>query len=383
MANCIMAFPNYVDNDFYDVVLTGGDWDLPLENLKNTRLNLPAKSNGVTTAATCFQVDLGTLRNISVAVLPSTNATLSCQVRVQISNTPSFSLSTVVGASGTTGDSSVTMKAPAGSDITVSEDDFFKIDGFLYKCDADVTITAGNTGAVTLASATGNDIHYATLQSDVATDDPVVCVVGDHSSPLYDSTLGNLYSEISAFGSESWGDETLWTGLPTNEQRAKLKFPHIEIIDDELIIGQYIKYIFEDTTNSDTGLAISRLFIAPGWSPTINLSYGSGIQYDTDTTFEESFGGEPNYSVKQSYRKYNVSIDHLTLDEALGNALTMQRDQGIHGQIFFIEDPDYTGNLHLTSFVATLSSLNPLTHTYFNHMDFNAVLKEVKGGLLV
>lgn len=384
MANCIMGFPNYVDNTFYDVVITGGDWALPLSNLKNPRLSLPAKSNGVTTDATQFEVDLGSPRDLTLSALPSTNATLVGQRRLRVSDTPAFSNSTVVGASGSIGDSSVSFKAPAGSAITVTAGDFFTIKGYLYKSNTTLTISAGASGTINLASVSGNDIHHATLQTTVALNDAIRCNTGNYSTTKYDSTQVDIIGRIYPWGSLPWQHPSFWNGKPTEEERRKLKFPVIDLLSTEsVVIGVYCKYEFFDTTNTDSGFSISRLFLTPGWQPSINPIYGAGLGYTTDTTFEKSYGGEKSYDVKSAYRVKGFTIEHLPENEALLQALTLQRDQGVDKQMFFIFDPNDVEKMHLRAFTATMSNLDPLSYSYYNAMAFSASLEEVSGGLLV
>lgn len=383
MANCVFGFPNYVDADEFDVVLTGGDWDTPLENLKNPRLSLPARSNGLDPLATQFDVDLGTVRQIALAAIPSSNASLNAQKRLQITNIPSFSNDTIVGANGTVGDTSITFEAPAAADITVNANVFFTIGGFLYKAANTITITAGNTGIINLAPVSGNDIHNATLQADVTTGDKVRCNTGDYTTPAYDSTLVDIFDVIYPWGSLPWEHPSWWNGKITEEERKTIKFPVLDTLTDQTVIGQYARYEFVDPNNEQGDFAVSRVFLTAAWQPSLNLSYGTAIQYQTETNSDRSFGGEKSYNVKEPYRTLTFSIDNLDQDEMLVQALDMQRKQNLDKQIFFVFDPDDLPNLQRTSFTCTLQSLNPLTYAYFDHMAFNGILEEVLGGKLV
>lgn len=378
-----MGFPNYVDNTFYSVVFTGGDWSLPLANLKNPRLSLPAQSNGVAEANTWFEVDVGSLRDITLSVLPSTNSTLNGQRRLRATDIPAFSNSTVVGSNGSAGASSVVLKAPAGAGIDIDVGDFFTIGGFLYKSNTNVTISAGATDTVNLASASGNDIHYATLQAAVTTDDPVTCNTGDYTTTKYDSGQIDIIGRIYPWGSLPWQHPSYWNGKPTEEDRQTLVFPVLDLMTDSVVIARYFKYEFFDTGNTADGFAISRLFLAPGWQPTINPIYGAGFNYQTDTTFEKSQGGEKSYDEKDPYREMGFSIENLSENEAMSQALKMQRKQGISKQIFFIFNPEDQELMHERAFTATLQSLDPLAYAYFDAMTFTAKIEEVQGGLLV
>lgn len=381
MANCIMGFPNYIDNTFYNVVLTGGDWKTPLTNLQNPRLSLPAIANGSGNAATWFEVDMGAPRDLMLGAIPSTNSTLDGTYQLEITLEPAFSNETTVGANASAGGSSVTFEAPGGTAITVTAGDFFTIDGYLYKSDTTTTIAAGGTGAISLAAASGYDIHNATLQDDITDGMAIRCNTGDYSTPAFDNAGRDIFQRIYPWGSLPWQHPSFWDGKATEEERQTLKFPIIDVMTDEVIVGMYARYSFFDDTNP-ADFAVSRCFLTPGWQPTINPAYGAGFQYQTDTEFEKSWGGEKSYAVKQAYRTLAFTIDHLPEDEALAQALEMQRIQGIDKQMFFIFNPEDSENLHRRSFTATLQSLDPLSYAYFNHMSFNGVIEEVQGGLL-
>jgi hypothetical protein len=378
-----MCFPNYVDSDMANVVMTGGNWVLPLENLKNPRLSLPAKSANTTTTSTWFDTDLGKPRDILVAAIPSTNSSLDGKKRLRITDKPKFSNSTVVGGSGSIGGNSVSFKAPGSSAITITAGDFFTIKGYLYKSNTTVTIAAGASSTISLATASGNDIHNSTLRTTVALNDAVRCNTGDYTTTLYDSGSVDIYGIIYPFGTLSWTHPSFWTGKATEEDRKSITFPIIDFLDDLAIIGEYCRYDFDDQTNTAGYFSLSRVFFTPGWQPSINPIYGLNVQYNTDTSSDKSFGGERSYSVKKPYRTLAFTIDDLPKDEALSKALEAQRVQGIDKQMFFILDPEDTINMHRLSFTATLQNLSPLSYAYFNALSFNGVLEEVIGGNLI
>lgn len=376
-----MGYPNYLDSDFYPVVLTGGDWSLPLENLKNERLSLFAKTNGLNTSDSWFECDLGVSRNISLSAIPNGNFTIDAKKRLRLSNTPSFG-SCVVSVNGSINDNSISFQNTTSSSITVSSGDFFTINDNLYKSDTTLTINPSSTGIINLASASGNDIHNSLLVESISVNDVITCNTGDYSTPLYDSGLVDIFNILYPYGSLSWTHPSFWTGKLLEEDRTGLIFPIIDLLTNNPIICRYARYDFDDSTNSDTGIAINRSFFTPGYQPTINPIYGANIQYNTDTTFEKSFGGEKSYERKDPYRSFAFSIENLPQNEALTQGLDIQRIQGMDKQMFFIMNPDDLENLHRTSFVATLRSLDPLTYSYFDHMSFNLILEEVIGGVL-
>ena len=383
MANCIFGFPNYVDvTKVYSVVITGGSWLTPLTNLLDRRLSKYAKSDGFSESNTWFEVDLGTNRVISLAAIPSTNGSLESEYEFDVTDTPAFSLDTVVGSSASLGATSVTFKAPASSDITITSGDFFTIGGYLYKSDTTLTITGGNTGSISLAAKGSNDVHNAILQAAISVDDSIVCNTGDYTTTKYSSSRKDIFQRIYPWGSLPWQHPSWWNGKATEEQRQQGKFPIVEIMTDTVVLGRYARYKFYDSTNTSDGFKVSRLFLTPGWQTSINPIYGAGIQYVDETSVTKSYGLEESFSIKSKYRTMAFTIEHLPENEALSQALELQKEQGIHSQMFFVFDPEDTEKMHVRAFPARLDGLDPLTYDYFERMSFAGVLKEPAGGLL-
>lgn len=76
----LIAYGNRCD----EATLSGGSWlaSLPLANLQNRLIAKVARSNGTSTAATQFVVDLGRARRIGVLALIGNNLTVVSNVRV-------------------------------------------------------------------------------------------------------------------------------------------------------------------------------------------------------------------------------------------------------------------------------------------------------------
>ncbi len=77
----LIAYGNRCD----EATLSGGSWlaGLPLANLQNRLIAKVARSSGVTTAATKFDVDLGRARRIGMMALIGHNFTVVAKVRIR------------------------------------------------------------------------------------------------------------------------------------------------------------------------------------------------------------------------------------------------------------------------------------------------------------
>lgn len=89
MANITLAWQNRTD----DGTLSGGSWQasLPLTNLQNRQVQKVARSVDALTASTQFAINLGQPRTIGVIALVVHNISVSGQVRITGSDSPSFS----------------------------------------------------------------------------------------------------------------------------------------------------------------------------------------------------------------------------------------------------------------------------------------------------
>lgn len=382
MANSIFGFPNYADSDFNTIVISGGSWvsgDGSILNLLDERLDKSAISDGVTLADTQFEIDLGSLRDIRMTAVPSHNMTLEAQWRVRGTIFQAWT-GIEVGANASSGASSFTARNTTGSDIIISEGHAFTIGGYVYQCAADVTISASSTGTVLLESTPSNDSINATLQANIADNDSIECNSGDYSSTVYDSAWNDAFPVVYPFGSKPWGNPSAWTGKITEEERTKNKHPLIDTFITK--IARFWKYEFDNTNSSQSGLRFSRLFVAPGYQVSLNPIYGADFGFSNETTVERSVDGVETFDRKLPFRVLGFTVSTIDQDEALANALELQRDAGSDKQIFFIFNPDDTLHMSRRAFTARMSRVDPLIYSNYSRMDFAGELREIQGGLL-
>lgn len=88
MARILIGYQNRCDEG----ALSGGNWlaAAPLTNLQDRRISRVARSNGVATAATRFDIDLGKPRLISVLALVVHNISVTGSVRIQGADNAGF-----------------------------------------------------------------------------------------------------------------------------------------------------------------------------------------------------------------------------------------------------------------------------------------------------
>lgn len=83
MGNILISWPNRIDT----ATLSGGSWSLPLTNLQNRDQWLVARSNGLSTSSTKFNIDFGVIRNVRAIALANHNLSQTATWRISLGTT--------------------------------------------------------------------------------------------------------------------------------------------------------------------------------------------------------------------------------------------------------------------------------------------------------
>lgn len=129
-----------------------------------------------------------------------------------------------------------------------------------------------------------------------------------------------------------------------------------------------VRFDFSDATNPDGYVQMGRLFLGPGFQPTWNFSFGSGLSYETRTRVEENPAGSEYFDRKPPYRVARFGLDHLTETEAMTRILEMQRVLGTDGEVLWIRDPGDAAHLLRRGFVGRMRELSPIEHPYSDNL---------------
>ncbi len=290
MANCVLAFPNRVD-DTSEVAtaFSGGNWQssLPLGNLKDDLLSNVARSLNDNLSSTNFDLDLGARRDIRVLGIPRHTISRSGKIRVQTSNT-----------------------------------------------------------------------------------------FGDFSTPTHDTGWSDVWPVVYPFGSLPFGHPSFWDGKLSQEEAEDYNIGW-SLVLPAAINAQYWRFEIDDTANPKGFVDISRLFLAPGWQPTINMSYRNNLGWADDTRSERSLGGVEYFDRRDGRRISRFSIEYIPEDEAMSWPFEMQRLLGTDGQLYFIYNPDDTIHQVRRRFLARMERLSPISQPVFAHSSTSFQLTEV------
>lgn len=278
MANIFLAWQNRTDEG----TLSNGSWlsTLPLTNLQNRQVQKVARSNGVTSSATKFDLDLGAAKSIGVVALVVHNISVAGTVRITASDSASFS----------------TLYYDSG------------------------TVSVWPSGVIPLELL-------------------------------------------------EWEDDNFWLGTISQQARAGYQAPFIHKLST-IKNMRYWRVEIVDAGNSDGYVQIGRLFMARGWTPTVNYSYGSGLGFQDPTPVDTSLSGAEYFDVRSKFRVMQFSLPYITDTEAYNYALDLQRLAGVSGEILVMPD----GGSNITqqpqrSFVGRLRQLgsikqpNPTTYS--------------------
>lgn len=193
---------------------------------------------------------------------------------------------------------------------------------------------------------------------------------------LADSGWRPLYPVVYPVGSLPWGSPSVWDGRMTDEDAAIFPMPIVQVWSNAVVARWWLIEI--DDTSSDIGyVEVPRVFLAPGWQPTVNIVYGANQVFEPQTSVQLSRGGAEFFDVQPGRRVVRFGLDFMPDDEMVVQVTDMQRRLGINGQLFWIFDPDDTTQLHRRAFLARMRSLSPLEYAVIGRSSTTFELSEV------
>lgn len=185
-----------------------------------------------------------------------------------------------------------------------------------------------------------------------------------------DAFAAQAYTEDLEWEAENW-----WDGRALSEEVEGFTQNAILIMPATRMAPNIRVEVF-DPNNPDGYVQITRLFIADGWQPSRNYVYGGAMGYEPLTEVETALGGAEFFEERESYRVARIGFQYLPEEEALLKGLDLVRRAGVHGEIFWIADPDNDRTLVQTSFLARLRQMQPWEQVVFQHANIAFELKE-------
>ena len=196
--------------------------------------------------------------------------------------------------------------------------------------------------------------------------------------PVYESAFIDVWpAGVVPQAMLEWENDNFWTGSLSEELREGFQSPFILRLP-EVRLGQHWKVEVFDTANPDGYVQIGRLFMAQGWSPSVNYVYGAGIAYGDPTPIEMSLSGAEYFDIRPKYRLMEFALDYISETEAYSYALELQRIAGISGEVLVIPDGgDDVSQQPLRSFVGRLRQLGSVKQPQPSAYSVNFEIKEL------
>lgn len=219
-----------------------------------------------------------------------------------------------------------------------------------------------------------------TLTADVPQGTMVIPIQGDYwgAEPTRVVDWEEVWKDAYQFGDLLFGDDSFFDLQVSDEDAVDYLYPYIDVAEAPFI-GRFWQFKIDNTTNPDGYIELNRVYIAPGWQPSLNLSYGAGIGWVTDAQIVESLGGVEFIHESSKGREIRGTLDNLPEDEGLQYPFEIDRRSGLSKQVMFIFNPDDTIHLHRRSFLGRFKLLSQLEFPVFSRTSKGVEIKEVRG----
>lgn len=393
--------------------MSGGSWTaaLPLVNLQNRQVQKVGRTTNAALASTKFDIDLQGPKQIGVFALVVHNISTSGKVRITasdgttawsnlLSNPSAFDNAAWIKAACTVTPNAYT--APDGSStadlltanstnsgvyqaVSIAGSTPFQASVWLRAVAPTtlniVTIQSTNTliettcnvtdqwqkftvvgitdaGATSIGFYVGGNGSFQTAEAVYAWDANVVIGTGITFEGGWEDVwpAGVIPQDLL-----EWEDDNFWLGTLSQQARAGFQSPYILKLPSVQNF-RYWRVEIADVDNSDGYVQIGRLFMARGWTPSINYTYGASLGYQDPTPVETSLSGAEYFDIRSKFRVMNFDLDYISDTEAYNYALDLQRVAGISGEVLVMPDGgEDAGQQPLRSFVGRLRQIGAVT----------------------
>ena len=181
-----------------------------------------------------------------------------------------------------------------------------------------------------------------------------------------------------AWGSLPFGSPSWFTGTIAPEQAQFIPQPAM-VLFPRVQFARYVLVRINDTNNPYNYVELNRLFVTPGYQPSIGITYSDQIAVNDPTIVTRTVGGADLDDIRPKHRTLIATIQGLPQSEAFSSVLMMQLRLGKRGagQMFFSRSPGDPTEFPTTSFIATLTRLDPITSASFGLSTVAFAIEEV------
>ena len=195
----------------------------------------------------------------------------------------------------------------------------------------------------------------------------IINIFKDAALTILAGTYSNTLSPvIYPFGSVPFEDVHWYNGQYTPEEYSQYQMPVLGLFTPA-VLGRYVQVLITDPTNPAGYIQLPRLFVSPGYQPSVNMAYGAQMVPVDPSIVSRTLGGYRAIDQRTKYREFHLVIQTLPNVEAWSQVFDQQFSLGLSKQVFFSVNPNDATNLFRFSFLATLSKLDPITMSYFGY----------------
>lgn len=193
---------------------------------------------------------------------------------------------------------------------------------------------------------------------------------------VYDSGYVKVWPALYATEDLEWEYNNWWEGTIQENQRQDFT-PLAFNIDMGLNIALSMSIDIKDTTNPDGYLEFGRVFIGEGFTPKINMVYGASMGYEENSLTEITLNNTEYFDVRKPRRTASFQINALDKNESFTKIYQIQRQIGIHSDVFFSYDSESTQEVYLRSFLGRMQSISPISQPYIDRYETSFNLIEI------
>lgn len=185
---------------------------------------------------------------------------------------------------------------------------------------------------------------------------------GSEGTVTWDSGLRNVWPSVYATAELEWEYDNFWDG--TLEAGASGFTPLLTLFIDDIQVTSFIRVAILDEANPDGYIEIGRVFIGDTWQPEFNVSYGITHGYDDTTEVTEAGDRTEYFDLKRRRRTATFSLDYLSESEAFAGLYSLQRTEGIAGEILYAFSSEASTENFARTFLARQQQIDALSHPY-------------------
>lgn len=190
----------------------------------------------------------------------------------------------------------------------------------------------------------------------------------------YDSGLLEVWPTMSV-GFYEWEEDGFWSMKMPEEDRELFTATTIHV-PSVAYVTQYYEIEFFDDSNSDGFVELGRVFVGRKYQPTVNMSLGATVGYESRTLVDEAISGAEYFDRRNSVRVTRFNLELLTAADALLNADLMKM-QDTDQECVFVYDSDDSIGSNRKSFLGRLRSLSAIEQPYMTMYQTSYEIKEL------